>query len=46
MSLPLTDLRHRIRLADANYRNGKPSMSDAAFDALIAELRSVAPRRS
>lgn len=43
MPLPITDLRHRIRLADANYRNGKPSMSDAAFDALIAELRSVAP---
>lgn len=43
MPLPLTDLRHRIRLADANYRNGKPSMSDAAFDAMIAELRSLDP---
>jgi DNA ligase (NAD+) len=43
MSLSVADLRHRIRLADANYRNGTPTISDASFDALVAELRSVAP---
>lgn len=37
------DLRRLVRQADAAYRDGLPLMSDAEFDALEAELRSVAP---
>ena len=37
------DLRRLVRQADAAYRDGAPLMSDAEFDRLEAELRSVAP---
>jgi DNA ligase (NAD+) len=36
-------LRAQVRKADAAYRAGRPLMPDDAFDALIDELRSVAP---
>jgi DNA ligase (NAD+) len=39
----IESLRTRLRAADAAYRAGHAVMSDAAFDALVAELRTVAP---
>lgn len=36
-------LRTRIRQADAAYRAGTPLMSDAQFDFLVSELRTLAP---
>jgi DNA ligase (NAD+) len=36
-------LRNLVRQADAAYRDGLPLMSDAEFDRLEAELRSIAP---
>ena len=36
-------LRSQVRRADAAYRAGAAVMSDAEFDALVAELRAVAP---
>ena len=43
MPVSTSDLRRRIRNADAAYRNGRPVMTDATFDAAVAELRRVAP---
>ena len=37
------DLRRLVRQADAAYRDGLPLMSDAEFDRLEAELRSITP---
>lgn len=43
MPVSTSDLRRRIRNANAAYRNGRPVMTDATFDAAVAELRRVAP---
>jgi DNA ligase (NAD+) len=36
-------LRKQIRQADTAYRQGTPLLSDTDFDALVAQLRTVAP---
>ena len=41
--MSVDSLRKRVRQADAAYRAGAAVMSDAAFDALVEELRAVAP---
>lgn len=41
--MSVSSLRAEVRRADAAYRAGMPVMTDAAFDALVAELRAVAP---
>jgi NAD-dependent DNA ligase len=41
--MSVESLRKQVRQADAAYRAGAAVMSDAEFDALVAELRAVAP---
>ena len=41
--MSVSSLRAEVRRADAAYRAGMPVMTDAAFDALVEELRAVAP---
>jgi len=41
--MSIASLRQQIREADAAYRSGAPLMTDAEFDALVKELRTVAP---
>ena len=41
--MSVSSLRAEVRRADAAYRAGTPLMTDAAFDALVEELRAVAP---
>jgi DNA ligase (NAD+) len=41
--MSVSSLRAEVRRADAAYRAGMPLMTDAAFDALVEELRAVAP---
>ena len=41
--MSVDSLRKQVRQADAAYRAGAAVMSDAEFDALVAELRAVAP---
>ena len=41
--MSVDSLRKQVRRADAAYRAGAAVMSDAEFDALVAELRAVAP---
>lgn len=41
--MSVASLRQQIREADAAYRSGAPLMTDAEFDALLKELRRVAP---
>ena len=46
LRLPMTSvaqLRQRVREADAAYRAGAATMTDAEFDALTVELRAAAP---
>ena len=38
-----TSLAKRVASADAAYRKGKPVMTDAEFDVLVAELRAAEP---
>jgi len=41
--MSVDSLRKQVRQADAAYRAGAAVMSDAEFDALVEELRAVAP---
>jgi len=41
--MSVDSLRKQVRQADAAYRAGQALMTDAEFDALVAELRAVAP---
>jgi len=41
--MSVESLRKQVRQADAAYRAGAAVMSDAEFDALVEELRAVAP---
>ena len=41
--MSVDSLRKQVKRADAAYRAGAAVMSDAEFDALVAELRAVAP---
>jgi len=41
--MSVNSLRAEVRRADAAYRAGQALMTDAEFDALVAELRAVAP---
>jgi NAD-dependent DNA ligase len=41
--MSVESLRRQVRQADAAYRAGAAVMSDVEFDALVAELRAVAP---
>ena len=41
--MSVESLRKQVRQADAAYRAGAAVMSNAEFDALVAELRAVAP---
>jgi len=41
--MSVDSLRKQVRQADAAYRAGQALMTDAEFDALVEELRAVAP---
>ena len=41
--MSVASLRKAVRDANSAYRNGEPTMSDLAYDQLLAQLREVAP---
>lgn len=41
--MSVASLRKAVRDANTAYRNGEPTMSDAAYDQLLAQLREKAP---
>ena len=41
--MSVASLRKAVRDANAAYRKGEPTMSDVAYDQLLAQLREVAP---